>query len=323
MKTYKTAKESLKHVANPFPKSSAEKILRSANCDIILANESSFPKGLRRSCFCPPMLYYKGDKSILSKKKIAIIGARNASISGMSIAKNLASKLSDKFAIVSGLAKGIDSSAHFGSLSIPENGAAIAVLPTGINKVYPKENTDLYEKIAKFGILLTEVAPNSGPDLGMFQARNRIISLLADGMIIIEAAAKSGTLATAKAALDVGCEVMVVPGSPIDPRSFGSNLLIKNGATLVQNHVDILEVLKFEENFKQPEVPDQTVIIDEDRDTDNLRDRVLSLLSTKAVSLDEIAYNANLPIQQLLCVISELEILGKIVKHATNEVSLA
>jgi DNA processing protein len=322
MRTYKTAKESLKHVSNPFPKNSAEKLLRSANCGIILANESSFPRGLKRSCYCPPMLYYKGDKSILSKKKIAIVGARNASISGMSIAKNLASKLSDKFAIVSGLAKGIDSSAHLGSLEILENRAAIAVLPTGIDKVYPKENTAIYEKIANHGILITEVAPCAGPDLGMFQARNRIISLLADGIIIVEAAAKSGTLATAKAALDVGCEVMVVPGSPLDPRSFGSNLLIKNGASLIQNHYDVLEILQFEENFVHPETPDQT-IIDDEKDIHDLKDKVLSLLSTKAVSLDEISYHMNLSIPRLLCIISELELSGKIVKHATNEVSLS
>ncbi|MDR1289266.1 MAG: DNA-protecting protein DprA [Holosporales bacterium] len=324
MRAYKTAKESLKHVSNPFPRNTAEKILRSVDCNIILANENTFPKGLKRSCFCPPILYYRGNKSILEKKKIAIIGARNASLSGMSIAKNLASKLSDKFAIISGLAKGIDTNAHIGSLEIPEDEAAIAVLPTGINKVYPKENKDLCEKIAKHGLLLTEVTPCSGPDLGMFQARNRIVSLLADGMIIIEAAAKSGTLATAKAALDVGCEVMVVPGSPVDPRSFGSNLLIKNGATLIQNHLDVLDVLQFDENFERPEIPDQTITtIDDEKNTNSLKDRVLSLLSTKAVSLDEIAYHTNLSIPKLLCIISELEISGKIVKHATNEVSLA
>jgi DNA processing protein len=240
----------------------------------------------------------------------------------MSIAKNLSSKLADKFAIVSGLAKGIDSSAHIGSLERPENKAAIAVLPTGIDRIYPKENAPLYEKIAKHGVLITEVSPCVNSDFGMFQARNRIISLLADGMVVIEAAAKSGTLATAKAALDFGCEVMVVPGSPIDPRCFGSNILIKNGATLVQNHFDVLETLQFGESFDNSPICDHTIIVEEEGTLD-LKDKLLSLLSTEATSLDEISCHMNISMPKLLCIISELEISGKIVKHATNEVSLA
>jgi DNA processing protein len=321
MRSYQTAKESLKYVVEPFSRNKAEKLLRAANCGIILANESDFPASLKRSCHCPPLLFYKGNRSLLKKRKIAIVGARNASISGMSIAKNMASKLSDRFAIVSGLARGIDASAHLGSLENPEHEAAIAVLPTGINRIYPKENIGIYNRIAQCGLLITEVPPDSGPDVGMFQARNRIISLLAEGMIIIEAAAKSGTLATARAALDVGCEIMVVPGSPVDPRSYGSNLLIKNGATLVQNYVDVLEVLQFEDKKEQLEMVTQDTVNDDIGD--NINSKILSLLSAKAVSLDELACHINISVPRLLCIISELEITGKVVKHSTNEVSLA
>jgi DNA processing protein len=321
MRSYQSAKESLKYVVEPFPRTKAEKLLKAANCGIILANESDFPASLKRSCYCPPILYYRGNRSILQKRKIAIVGARNASLSGISIAKNMASKLSDKFVIVSGMARGIDAGAHRGSLEDPHREAALAVLPTGINRIYPKENADIYNKIGQYGLLLTTVPPDSGPDVGMFQARNRIISLLAEGMIIIEAAAKSGTLATARTALDFGCEVMVVPGSPIDPRSFGSNLLIKNGATLVQNYVDVLEVLQFENrNIEKEEMVMDTM---PEEIEPNINSKILSLLSEKAVSLDEIACHINIPVPKLLCVISELEIMGKVVKHATNEVSLA
>ena len=138
LKIYKNASEALKHVENPFPKAEAEKRLKSMDCELILANDALFPRLLKRSSFCPPILFYKGDKAIIAKRKIAIIGARNSSINGQKIAKNLASNLVNEFTIVSGLAKGIDSSAHKGSLEGSKS--AIAVVPFGFDNIYPKES---------------------------------------------------------------------------------------------------------------------------------------------------------------------------------------
>jgi DNA processing protein len=325
MRNFKTAKESLKHVSDPFPRALAIKTLKSMDCGVILANEPIFPKLLKRSCSCPPMLFYKGDKSILAKRKIAIIGARNASITGRSIGKNLASNLSREFAIVSGLAKGIDTAVHDGALEAPSNKSAIAILPFGFDNIYPKENMKLYDVLAKNALVLTEI-PNGRPaDHGAFQARNRIIALLSEAIIVIEAAVKSGTMATTKMALDFGCEVLVVPGSPVDPRYFGSNMLIKNGATLIQSHTDVLDALQQYQTNEQQIVEcspnPQVDAVATSPNTDS--SKVLSMLSDTPVPIDEIAAHTNLPIRALLCIISELEMEGRIVKYATNEIALA
>jgi DNA processing protein len=194
-------------------------------------------------------------------------------------------------------------------------------LPFGIGRVYPKENAGVYEAIARDGLLLTEVHPEAPPSQGMFQARDRIVALLAEALIVIEAATKSGTLMAANLALDLGCEVMAVPGSPVDARSFGSNCLIKNGATLVQNSRDVLEALGFEgvpsEAFEASRGLCEGVVENE------ALVAVLSALSAKPVSLDVILAGTNLNMQQLLPVISELEITGKVIRHPTDEVSLA
>ncbi len=323
MRSYKSAKESLKYVENPYSKKQAEKILKSMNCEAILANDDMFPRFLRRSCFCPPILFFKGNKSILSKRKIAIIGARNASIGGRSIAKNLASNLSNEFAIVSGLARGIDTSSHIGSLENLNNKSAIAVLPFGFDNIYPKENQKLFQEIAENGLVLTEVSNGHASDQGMFQARNRIISLISEAVIVIEAAYKSGTIATAKLALDFGCEVMVVPGSPVDPRNLGSNSLIKNGATLIQNHFDVLEAMGENQQQNQLEISQIEQKASENTDTNDIRQKILALLSETPTSLEEISVHININIRELLCLVSELEISGEIIKYSNNEIVLS
>ena len=321
LRAYKTAKESLKYVKDSFPRDEAKKILKSLKSEIILANDELFPKELKRSASCPPILFYRGDISLLLKKKIAIVGARNASINGMSIAHKLAKNLSPTFAIVSGLAKGIDTSAHKGSLENIEIKSAIAVLPFGIDEIYPKENIKLHEQIGQHGLLLSEVPPHrNGMDQGMFQARNRIIAMLSSGIIVIEAALKSGTMATAKLALDIGCEVMAVPGSPIDPRSAGCNLLIKNGATLIENHIDVLE------NLGSPESNEQLVFQDsiapQGYDCQDKKSQVLAVLSSEPIPIDLISKYTNISMQDLLVIISDLEISEKIIKYSTNEIAL-
>lgn len=321
MNTYKTASEVLKHVENPFLKIEAEKRLKNMDCDVILADDEIFPKSLRRSNFCPPLLFYKGDKSILSRRMLAIIGARNASMNGQKIARNLASRLTCEFAIVSGLAKGIDTSAHIGSLVDPPESekSAIAIVPFGFDNIYPKENQRLFHEIAEKGLVLSEVPYGKPVDQGMFQARNRIISLISEGIIVIEAGYKSGTMATATMALEFGCEIMVVPGTPTDPRNLGSNSLIKNGANLIQNHFDVLEILgsrgaspqKYPV-IKQSELPIQSS-----------KTELLSLLSETPVSIDELSVRLSIGIQELLCLISELELSGDICRTPKNEIVLS
>ena len=317
MRGYKTAAESLKHVDNPFPKLEAEKLLKKMDCEVLLANDDLFPKSLRRSTACPPLLFFKGDKTILQKRRIAIIGARNASINGRGIAKNLASNLSNDFAIVSGLAKGIDTAAHIGSLEGKKS--AIAIVPFGFDNIYPKENQKLFREISEKGLALSEVPYGKTVDQGMFQARNRIISLIAEGIIVIEAAYKSGTMATASLALDFGCEIMAVPGSPADPRNLGSNSLIKNGADLIQDHSDVLEILGKSQIPLQKEIPE---IVKPVENESIRKDELLALLSETPVSLDELSAYLNVGVQELLCLVSDLEISGKICRYSNNEIVL-
>ncbi len=323
MNTYKTASEVLKHVENPFSKIDAAKCLKNMDCDVILADDEIFPKSLRRSSFCPPLLFYKGDKSILSRRMLAIIGARNASINGQKIARNLASRLTCEFAIVSGLAKGIDASAHIGSLEnasglSADNKSAIAIVPFGFDNIYPKENQRLFQEIAEKGLVLSEVPYGKPVDQGMFQARNRIISLISEGIIVIEAGYKSGTMATATMALDCGCEIMVVPGTPTDPRNLGSNSLIKNGANLIQNHFDVLEIL----GSRSTEKHEHTVIKQNELPIQSGKTELLSLLSETPVSIDELSVRLSIGIQELLCLISELELSGNICRTPKNEIVL-
>lgn len=321
LQKFGNAKSALNHIPKPYSRKAAEKILKSLNCNVILASDEHFPKLLKRSSSCPPMLFFKGDKELFLKRTIGIIGARNASITGKNIAKNLASNLSKDFAIVSGLAKGIDTSAHLGALERGYEKSAIAVLPFSFDNIYPKENQKLYEQISQNGLVISEIAPGSTSyEQGMFHARNRIIALLSEAIIVIEAAEKSGTMATAKMALDLGCEILVVPGSPADPRNIGSNNLIKNGATLVQSYTDVLECLGYSETGIR-----ENKLFDNEKpyyDIDNKKSKVLSLLSEIPVSFDLLAIHSGLNIKELLYIISELEMENKIKKYSTNEIIL-
>lgn len=320
LRAYKTAQESLKHVATPFSTKEASKILTDFSGRIILASDPIFPSELRRSTSCPPMLFCRGNIDLLKTQKIAIIGARNASINGKSIASKLSGDLSQYFTIVSGLANGIDTSAHLGVLRRNKNNT-IAVMPFSFNNIYPKENTKLFEEISNKGLVLTEVPPQKNPDQGMFHARNRIISLLSPGVIVIEGALKSGTIAAAKMALDIGSEVMAVPGSPSDPRSRGCNNLIKNGAPLVEDYADVLDILGCTQT--STEQPKLKLHDNSTPKYDDISNDILSMLSVDLpTNLEIIAQKLNIDMKELLRNISELEILGRIYKCSTNEVML-
>lgn len=206
--------------------------------------DESYPVKLRSLIDAPPVFSYTGDVSLLQQPSIAIVGARNASPGGRKLAFGIAQELGKAgFVIVSGMARGIDGAAHEGSL---ETGT-IAVLAGGVDVIYPPEHSKLYEQMrgggghgqAK-GCIISEMPLGTAPAAPLFPRRNRIIAALCDGLVVIEAAAKSGTLITAMHALEMGRDVFVVPGSPLDPRSRGGNALIKQGATLVESAMDIL-----------------------------------------------------------------------------------
>lgn len=208
---------------------------------IIEKNDKSYPKKLLEIYNPPERLYIIGDEKILNEFSIAIVGVRNCTKYGKEIAKSLAYNLS-KYGvnIISGMAKGIDSFAHIGT--IMGNGKTVAVLGSGFNHIYPKENIQLFNEIIKSGgAVVTEYEENILPLPENFPKRNRIISALSEGVVVVEAGKRSGSLITAEIALEEGKEVFAVPGNITSYTSRGTNSLIKDGAKLVENVMDILE----------------------------------------------------------------------------------
>ncbi len=202
--------------------------------------EDDYPTALAQIPDAPPVLYLRGHSNLFEKPAIAIIGARNASGVGRKIARTFAADLGDANIIVtSGLARGIDAAAHGAALGT----GTIAVVAGGVDVVYPPEHEILTARIAREGALVSECAMGRKPTARDFPKRNRLISGLSHGVLVVEAAAKSGTLITARFALEQGREVFAVPGSPLDPRCQGANRLIRDGATLVENAEDILQIL--------------------------------------------------------------------------------
>ncbi|HYB95363.1 MAG TPA: DNA-processing protein DprA [Vicinamibacterales bacterium] len=206
---------------------------------------SPYPQLLAQIADPPACLWTRGDQSAWSEICVAVIGARNASNEGLIAAREIAADLARAgVVVVSGLARGIDSAAHRGALD--GGGRTIAVLGTGIDRVYPAEHDRLTEEIAARGLLVTEFAPGSPPDEWHFPRRNRIISGLSKAVVVVEAREKSGSLITARLAADQGREVMAVPGTIVGGRNRGGNALLRDGAKLVESAVDILQELGLE-----------------------------------------------------------------------------
>ncbi len=213
--------------------------------DIININVESYPQQLKKIYDAPISLYIKGNKEILNNKALAIVGCREASDYGKKAAKYFAYNLArNKFNIVSGLAKGVDSYAHVGSLCVGNKescGKTIAVVGNGLDTIYPSENKELADKIIESGgAIISEYPLGTKPDKMNFPARNRIISGISDGVIVVEAKERSGTLITVDFALEQGRDVFVVPGNINSINSVGTNDLIKQGAKLVTTYKDII-----------------------------------------------------------------------------------
>ena len=216
------------------------KAARAAGAQLICIGDSTYPADLTQIPDAPPMLWAVGNPGLLNRPVVALVGARNASSLGTRMARALASDLGARgFVVVSGLARGVDTSAHLAAL----DSGTIAVLAGGVDVLYPAENTKLAEDIGRNGLRLSEQPMGLTPQARHFPRRNRIISGLARAVVVVEAAGKSGSLITARTALDQGREVLAVPGHPFDARAAGCNMLIRDGARLVRSADDVAEVL--------------------------------------------------------------------------------
>jgi len=290
-----------------------------AGACFIAPGEHGYPPLLQFIDAPPPLLCVKGDCSLVEREAVAIVGARNASAAGRKFARTLAADIAAAgYAIVSGLARGIDTAAHQAAL---EHGTA-AALAGGIDIVYPPENRELQEAIGARGLLVTEMIPGTVPRAEHFPRRNRIISGMSRAVIVIEAAQRSGSLITARLAAEQGREVFAVPGSPLDPRCEGSNSLIKNGAGLLTGAGDLIEALEAASGaghappvFLKPDPAPLEASVDE-------RARIISLLSHAPVEIDELIRESGTSASAVIGVVLELELAGKAARAGNQLVSL-
>ncbi len=293
---------------------------RTAGATMICYGDAAYPADLADIPDPPPILWAIGNTDLLRRPMVAMVGARNASSLGTRMARKLAADLSDAgYVVVSGLARGIDTAAHLAAL----DGGTIAVQAGGIDVVYPKENAALTDDIGRKGLRLSEIAIGVQPQARHFPRRNRIISGLAKAVVIIEAAARSGSLITAKNALDQGREVLAVPGHPFDGRAFGCNALLRDGATLVRSAADVIEVLGQEptQAISKPEIP--AIPKRSLRDTSDLHTDILARLGPSPVAEDQLIRDLDLPSQKISPALLNLELDGKIVRASGGMLSLA
>lgn len=289
--------------------------------------EPGFPRALAFTAGAPPLVYAMGRTDLLTRDCVAIVGARNASAAGITLTRQFASALGAAgFVIVSGLARGIDGAAHEASIAT----GSIAVVAGGIDHVYPPEHAELRARLVADGCLVAEQPPGFIPRAQDFPRRNRIISGISLGVIIVEAAKRSGSLVTARMAGEQGREVMAVPGHPLDPRAEGTNGLLKQGATMVLTANDVLETIGPMRSFREPrddEAPalpstpvfDAPPIPTTDSDHQTI---VVSALGPAPVSLDAIAQATGLPMRAVRVVLLELALAGRIEQHGNQLVSL-
>jgi DNA processing protein len=292
---------------------------------MIASCEPEFPRGLAALDAPPAVIEVLGQSPLLARDAVAIVGARNASALGRKFAERMARDLSDAgLLVVSGLARGIDAAAHDGSLA----GGTAAVLAGGVDVVYPPEHEALYKAIVAQGVVVSEVPFGIAPLARHFPRRNRIISGIARGVVIVEAAEGSGSLITANYALEQGREIFAVPGSPLDPRAKGTNRLIRDGATLTESVDDVLAVLRpiLGRGFDDPEgaspqAPADTGVLE--AEADRIRAKVEEALGPAPVEVDELIRRLGAPAGAVLTVLLELELAGRVARDAGNRVGWA
>jgi DNA processing protein len=297
---------------------------------LICWGEPAYPSALAAVEDAPPILAVLGQVELLGRPMVAVVGARNASAHGRRIARDLAGSLGRVgLVVISGLARGIDAEAHLGAIAT----GTVAVQAGGVEIVYPPENRGLYEAIARQGAVIAELPLGSEPQARHFPRRNRIISGMALGVVVVEAAAHSGSLITARFALEQGREIFAVPGSPLDPRCRGSNDLLRHGATLAETADDVVSQLgplsQLEiprrrapavatANFPMPSIGGPVEPVADDAGLD----LVLRLLGPTPVPVDELVRQCQLTAAAVATLVLELELAGRVERHPGNLVSL-
>lgn len=300
--------------------------VRAFGADVVAIGEAGYPPMLRKMDQPPPLVTVKGTPGVFALPATAIVGARNASLAGIKMAQMLATDLGKAgYCVVSGMARGIDTAAHRGALPT----GTVAVLAGGIDKPYPAENAALAQDIAeRGGAVITEMPFGWEPRAKDFPRRNRLIAGLSLGLVVVEAAVRSGSLISARLAGEMGRQVFAAPGSPLDPRTSGSNGLLKEGAVLVTEVADIIEQLapmtsgktakthqtELAELYEQDEFP---LLTDADRN------RVVEALGPTPVAIDEVIRHSGLRPASVLMTLLELDLAGRLERHSGGAVSLA
>lgn len=290
---------------------------------MIFAAEELYPLALSAIDDAPPVISVLGNPKLLNLPSIGIVGARNASLNGRKFAEKISRDLGEAGQIVvSGLARGIDASAHAGALPF----GTIACVAGGVDIIYPPENTKLYEQIKFEGCIVAESPLGMEPLARHFPRRNRIIAGLSSGVVVVEATLKSGSLITARMAAEQGRDVYAIPGHPFDPRAGGPNKLLQDGATLVQNADDILRTINDYSGVRPTLSEDaqgawQPAEMSED-DAESVRDIILQNLSSTPVTVDEMVRNCHLTIPAVQMILLELELAGRIQRLPANRIVL-
>jgi DNA processing protein len=289
--------------------------------------EPDYPSALRQIEGAPPIIAIKGSSAALRQPAIGVVGARNCSVSGAKFAAMVARDIGRAgYTIVSGFARGIDTAAHRASLDT----GTVAVLAGGLDHPYPPENEPLIaELLAANGLLLSEMPFGWEPRAKDFPRRNRLIAGISLGLVVTEAAARSGSLITARYAGNFGRLVFAVPGSPLDPRSEGANGLIKDGATLITGAADVIEAmapLTRMDLFSPQQISEP--IIEDDREmalppSENDRDAIVTALGPSPIEIDELMRHTGLPAQSVYLVLLELDLAGRLYRHPGGLISLA
>ena len=314
------------------------KAARQRGARLICRGDPHYPRDLDSLSDAPPILWVVGDPAVLARPMVAMVGARNASSLGLRMARSLADGLGDAgYVVASGLARGIDTSAHLAALGT----GTVAVMAGGVDVLYPSENARLAEQIAEEGgARISEQPMGMQPVSRHFPTRNRIVSGLSRAVVVVEAAAKSGSLITARTALDQGREVLAVPGHPLDARAGGCNMLIRDGARLVRNVEDVIETLPPTEAPVQAEmdlapapapVPAKTraQTIPEPpperrslHDTARLHGEILARLGPSPVAEDQLIRDIGMPTGKVATVLTDLELDGRIQRQPGGFLSL-
>lgn len=285
----------------------------------VAVGETDYPDLLQQVEAPPPLLAVRGNTDVFQLRMVAIVGARNASLSGAKMARGLAMAMGrEGYAVVSGLARGIDTAAHQGSLDT----GTVAVLAGGLDRPYPPENARLCDEIAERGAVVSEMPFGWEPRAQDFPRRNRLVAGMALGLVVVEAARRSGSLISARLAGEMGRIVFAVPGSPLDPRAEGTNRLLKDGAVLVTEAADVLETLAPLSAPPRPsfdEPPDLSETPPTDR---NERARLVEALSPVPAGIDDLIRHTGLHPAQVHLVLLELELAGRLERHSGGMVSL-